>query len=155
MARVLDEIRMTTGVRLYPVRGVCVDGDDPNAPQDAKLDASKIKQGMSAEIDPGPFPVSVTAGEADPARGFDRKRSLFEYFLDGTRRTFLVAELATSSQRYLPVLAGQISAAVVRRERDTGRVHVSRHVTMLPMLWRCLAEALGLTREISTSFKTN
>lgn len=127
MPRVLDEITATTGVRLYPVRGVCVDSDDPGVPQDAKVDATKIKPGMLAEIDPGPFPINVALHEGDPTRGYDRKRSLFEYFLDGTRRTFLVAELATSSQRYLPVLAGQISAAVVKRERDTGRVHVARH----------------------------
>jgi len=127
VARVLNEIKETTGVRLYPVRGVCVDSDDPHSPQDSRVEPGKIKRGMLAERDPGPFPISVTSGEPDPTRGYDRKRSLFEYFLDGTRRTFLVAELATSSMRYLPVLAGQISAAVVNRARDTGRIHVSRH----------------------------
>jgi len=127
MPRVLDEVRATTGVRLYPIRGVCVDSDDPHVPQDVRVDPSKVKAGMLAERDAGPFPVNVTVGESDPGRGYDRGRSLFEYFLDGTRRTFLVAELASSSQRYLPVLAGQISAAVVSRSRDTGRVHVFRH----------------------------
>ena len=144
MARVLDQIKATTGVRLYPVRGVCVDSDDPQTPQDSEVDASKIKAGMLAERDAGPFPVNVTSGESDPARGYDRRRSLFEYFLDGTRRTFLVAELATSSQRYLPVLAGQISAAVVRRERETGRVQYP--VTMPPASSRCPVEASGSIR---------
>lgn len=127
MPRVLDEIKATTGVRLFPVRGVCVDGDDHDAPQDERIDPSKVKAGMSAERDAGPFPVCVTQDEVDPERGYDRKRSLLEYFLDGTRRTFLVAELASSTQRYLPVLAGQISAAVVCRSRDTGQVRVFRH----------------------------
>lgn len=126
MAHVLDEIKRYAP-RLYPVRGVCVDQDDPYRPSDGGIDVSKIKPGSLAEIDAPDGPINIAASSPVGKRGYDRQRSLFEYFLDGTRRTFLVAEMETSSRRYLPILGGQVSAAVMHRDRDTGRVKVFRH----------------------------
>lgn len=125
MAHILDEIKRYAS-QLYPVRGVCVDQDDPYRPSDDAIDVSKIKPGSLAEIDPSDG-FNITASSPVGKRGYDRQKSLFEYFLDGTRRTFLVAEMATSSRRYLPILGGQVSAAVMHRDRGTGRVKVFRH----------------------------
>lgn len=111
---------------LFPVRGICVDSDTSEQPQDILIDPSSIHPGLVAETDPPPMPFNVATLSDVGKRGYDRQSSLFEFFLDGTRRTFLVAEMESSSKRYLPVLGGQISAAVVRRDRETGKVRVHR-----------------------------
>lgn len=43
--------------------------------------------------------------------------SIFRYFLDGSRRTYKVADLLVNG-RYLPLIAGQIGVAVVERRQN-------------------------------------
>ena len=126
MGRILREVERYAP-RLYPVRGVCIDGDDQDQPQDVAVEPAKVKPGMLAERDAGTFPVRVGEACRCGSRGYARDRSLCEYFLDGTRRTYLVAEMESSTRRYLPILGAQISAAVMRRDRATGRVSVFAH----------------------------
>lgn len=126
MGWLLRELREYTPA-LFPVRGVCVDSDTSEQPQDIVIDPASIQPGLTAETDPPAMPFNVATMSDVGKRGYDRQSSLFEFFLDGTRRTFLVAEMESSSKRYLPVLGGQISAAVVRRDRATGKVQVHRH----------------------------
>lgn len=41
--------------------------------------------------------------------------SLFAYFLDGSRRTYKIADFASSDNKFLPIIAGQIGAAICAR----------------------------------------
>lgn len=42
--------------------------------------------------------------------------SLFSFFLDGSRRTYKIADFASSDNKYLPIVAGQIGTAVCLRK---------------------------------------
>lgn len=44
------------------------------------------------------------------------KFSLFKYFLDGSRYTYKVGEMITSSGKYMPIVAGQVAAGITTRE---------------------------------------
>lgn len=44
-------------------------------------------------------------------------RSIFRYFLDGSRRTYKVADVIVNG-RYLPLIAGQVGVAVLERTED-------------------------------------
>lgn len=124
--------------RVYPVRGVCIDDSVADVPQDVQMSSDKLKPGALAETNPPPPNIAVNTLSKCGAdrRGYDRTRSLFSFFLDGTRRTNLVAEMETSSKRLLPIVAGQVSAAVLRRDRERGSVstfmHRSRRLMLLP-----------------------
>lgn len=108
--------------RLYPVRGVCLDTDESEKPQDSSISVAQIRPGALAEIGATESPVNVPLQTGLPIRGYTREQTPFEFFLDGTRRTFLVAAMTTPGKKFLPVVAGQISAAVLRRSRATGAV---------------------------------
>jgi hypothetical protein len=58
---------------------------------------------------------------------FSRQSSAFVFFLDGCRRAYYLCDMATPSGAMLPILAGQISSAVIERAKDTGRVSLYRH----------------------------
>jgi hypothetical protein len=114
---------------LYTVRGVCVDADAGDQPQDSHIDASEIKPGSLAETDPPPDEVSfnVLSATGIGQRGLTRPLSLFSLFLDGTRRTNLVAEMETAGKRLLPILGGQVCSAVIYRDRGTGSISTYRY----------------------------
>ena len=42
--------------------------------------------------------------------------SLFKYFLDGSRRTYKIVDFGTTDGKFLPIVAGQIGAAVCERQ---------------------------------------
>ncbi|MEW6664850.1 MAG: hypothetical protein AB1512_06480 [Thermodesulfobacteriota bacterium] len=56
-----------------------------------------------------------------------RSSSPLLYFLDGCRRAYYLCDMATPSGAMLPILAGQISSAVLERSRETGHVFLNRH----------------------------
>ena len=116
---------------IHPVRGVCLDADDTDAPQDLDLTTDLLRPGALAETNPPPEKIVVNVlNQCEvPPRGYDRSRGLFSFFLDGTRRTYLVAEAETSSGRLLPLVAGQIGAAVLKRNRESGALMCFRHTT--------------------------
>lgn len=58
-----------------------------------------------------------------------RHNSPFLFFLDGCRRAYYLCDIATSSGKMLPILAGQVSSAVIKRSKDTGHVSLFRHET--------------------------
>lgn len=59
--------------------------------------------------------VSLDIGQSVPAP------SLFKYFLDGSRRTYKVVDFGTTDGKFLPIIAGQIGAAVCRRKKKSLR----------------------------------
>jgi hypothetical protein len=52
--------------------------------------------------------------------------SILRYFLDGSRRTYKIADLILDGRRYLPVVAGQIGVAVLERSEDSRTVRPLR-----------------------------
>lgn len=55
-----------------------------------------------------------------------RETSPFKYFLDGCRRTYYLCDIASASGRVIPVIAGQYSAAVIKRD-NAGDVSLFRY----------------------------
>lgn len=56
-----------------------------------------------------------------------REHSPFIYFLDGCRRAYYLCDIATPSGKMLPILAGQVSSAVIERSKDSGHVSLYKH----------------------------
>lgn len=46
--------------------------------------------------------------------------SLLRFFLDGSRRTYKIADVIIDRRRYLPIVAGQVGVAVMRRNEQRG-----------------------------------
>jgi len=60
--------------------------------------------------------------------------SIFAFFLDGSRRTYKIADYITPDGRYLPIVAGQIGVAVLKREYSTGDLRVLRDYSRIESL---------------------
>lgn len=54
-----------------------------------------------------------------PQKGFI---SLFQYFLDGSRYTYKIADMETSDGEYMPIVAAQVGAAICKRDIDTRKM---------------------------------
>ena len=52
--------------------------------------------------------------------------SILRYFLDGSRRTYKIADIILDGRKYLPVVAGQVGVAVVERTEDRQTVRPLR-----------------------------
>lgn len=52
----------------------------------------------------------------------DKPISLFKYFMDGSRKTYKIGDLITPSNKFMPVVAGQVSAGCCYRN-DIGDMH--------------------------------
>ena len=88
-------------------------------------------------LDYGQFAEYQDADEPPPQEAFERPTlptskkaigeipptvpSILKFFLDGSRRTYKIADIIIDGRRYLPIIAGQIGVAVLERteeERD-------------------------------------
>ena len=63
--------------------------------------------------------------------------SLFAYFLDGSRRTYKIADFASSDNKFLPIIAGQIGAATCYRKDKKLKKNqlLKRNVLAVPTGW--------------------
>lgn len=52
----------------------------------------------------------------------EKSPSIFKYFLDGSRRTYKVADIILDKRRYLPIIAGQVGVSVVCRQEQGNRI---------------------------------
>jgi hypothetical protein len=84
-------------------------------------------------------PAGENAIESDPPVGDIRglttpgdSDSIFRFFLDGSRKTYKVADVIAGN-RYLPVIAGQVGVAVLERDNNAKaiRPHVQKSATPL------------------------
>ncbi len=59
---------------------------------------------------------------------------IFKYFLDGSRRTYKIVDFATTDNKFLPIVAGQIGAAVCYRKEKKLRKHkiLRKNVLAIP-----------------------
>jgi len=60
--------------------------------------------------------------------------TIFSYFLDGSRRTYKIADYITPDGRYLPIVAGQIGVAVLKRDFSTRKLDVLRNYSLINSL---------------------
>jgi hypothetical protein len=89
------------------------------------LDYERFAEYCDAEEHPAdtPFenpPLETAKKKLSPAPA--QVPSILRYFLDGSRRTYKVADVVVANHRYLPVVAGQIGVAVVGRTDDNRSV---------------------------------
>jgi len=61
-------------------------------------------------------------------------QSLFSYFLDGSRRTYKIADFASNDNKYLPIVAGQIGTAVTYRKNKKLKKYklIKKNVLAIP-----------------------
>lgn len=86
---------------------------------------------------PAPRGASILTAAIDPS-----VPSILRYFLDGSRRTYKMADLIVRG-RYLPLLAGQVGVAVVFRDTERNRLK--------PMRDYCFFEnVLAFPKELAT-----
>lgn len=57
----------------------------------------------------------------------ERGTSPFKYFLDGCRRTYHLCDMSTNAGHIVPLIAGQFSSAIVKRDNETGNISLFRH----------------------------
>ncbi|MCI5179704.1 MAG: hypothetical protein D3911_10395 [Candidatus Electrothrix sp. AW3_4] len=76
--------------------------------------------------------------------------SLFRYFLDGSRRTYKIVDFGTSDGKFLPIVAGQIGAAVCRREEKKLRKQIFSRENVLAIPDRMGGEFEEIARKIKS-----
>lgn len=57
--------------------------------------------------------------------------SFFKYFLDGSRYTYKIADMATTDGKYLPIVAGQVATGVTVRKNDTVKRHIIKNKNLM------------------------
>ena len=57
--------------------------------------------------------------------------SLFRYFLDGSRMPYKIGDIITTDNKFAPVVAGQVSAAICLRDERKVRLHNAQHRNLL------------------------
>lgn len=59
---------------------------------------------------------------------FSRNSTYVNYFLDGTRRAYYLCDMATSDGTIVPIIAGQISSAILKRNRTDGKLELHKYI---------------------------
>lgn len=81
--------------------------------------------------------------------------SLFKYFLDGSRRTYKVGDFGSTDGKFLPLVAGQIGAAVCYRHNKTLKKHKILRQNVLAIPDRIGDEFEKIAAEIPKISKKN
>ena len=107
----------------FPVSNYRIDYLDEET-QDSHWDVASFARDLGED-------ARLTTGEirnvcSSPIK-FTRNNSYFSLFLDGCRRAYYICDLSSGSGSMLPIIAGQISAAIVLRSKETGRVKLFKH----------------------------
>lgn len=84
------------------------------------------------------FEYPMPSGKSIKIFDIDRNiPSILRYFLDGSRRTYKVADLLVRG-RYLPLVAGQVGVAILQRSNDLIKLgHLEKYAVLkrsLPFL---------------------
>jgi len=74
--------------------------------------------------------------------------SLFKYFLDGSRRVYKIADFGTTDGKFLPIVAGQIGAAIGYRENGKIKKYKLERKNVLAVPNRMGDEFEKMTEEI-------
>lgn len=116
MAKILSVIRANSSLECLPCDRVNLDYGSFGDYQDA---------GQHPAERPFEHPT-VPTGRRYIAEVPSSIPSILRFFLDGSRRTYKIADLILDGRRYLPVVAGQIGVAVLERSHDDGQVRPLR-----------------------------
>lgn len=81
--------------------------------------------------------------------------SLFKYFLDGSRRTYKIGDFGSTDGKFLPLVAGQIGAAVCCRQNKTLKKHKILRQNVLAIPDRIGDEFETIAEEIPKISKKN
>lgn len=76
--------------------------------------------------------------------------SFFRYFLDGSRRTYKIVDFGTSDGKFLPIVAGQIGAAVCLREKKKLKKYVVSRKNVLAVPDRMGGEFGAIAQKIQS-----
>jgi hypothetical protein len=68
-----------------------------------------------------------------------KKFTLFRYFMDGSRKTYKIGDVITPSNKFMPIVAGQVRAGCCIRD-DLGYMHKKR---LLPLNYLLLSTAIS------------
>jgi len=86
---------------------------------------------------------------------YAKTASIFKYFLDGSRRTYKIVDFATSDQKLLPIVAGQIGTAVCYRYNKKIHLHKLRKQNVLSIPDRIGDEFETIVNELKSFKKHN
>lgn len=95
-------------------------------PQDIGINSERIRRSTSGEYPPRSVEAVKNVRSNSPP--FSRENSYFSLFLDGCRRAYYLCDIASASGSLLPIMAGQISSAVVQRDRENGKISLNQYV---------------------------
>ena len=102
----------------------CLPCDRVNLDYDRGRDYLDSEEHRASDLFEDPPPNGRTTPVAEPDNGIP---SILRYFLDGSRRTYKIADLLVRGH-YLPLVAGQVGVAVVTRETGDTRVKPIREL---------------------------
>ncbi len=74
--------------------------------------------------------------------------SLFKFFLDGSRRTYKIVDFGTADGKFVPIIAGQIGAAVCQRNNQRLKKHRINRQNVIAIPDRVGDEFDTIAREI-------
>lgn len=79
----------------------------------------------------------------------DSQYSLFKYFLDGARKTYRIADFATTDNKFLPIIAGQVGTAVCSRSNKRLSKYQLKKANVLALPDRLGGEFEKIQQDIS------
>src|SRR6266542_2246103 len=107
---------------IKPAGAECLSSDRVNLDYDRHREYLDSQENRASDIFENPLPRSRTL----PVSTIDDSiPSILRYFLDGSRRTYKMADLLVRG-RYLPLIAGQVGGAVVIRQAGESKVQPVR-----------------------------
>lgn len=109
---------------IRPAGAECLSCDRVNLDYDRHREYADSEEHRASDLFENPAPTSRTVRVLDIRNGIP---SILRYFLDGSRRTYKVADLLVRG-RYLPLIAGQVGVAVVHRDSGKGQVKPVREL---------------------------
>ncbi len=95
------------------------------------------------------FETHNTQGKNIPLKYDLETSSLFNFFLDGSRRTYKIADFASSDNKFLPIVGGQIGAAVCYRHEKKVKKYKIKKKNVLAVPDRMGGEFDRIEKEIS------
>lgn len=108
----------------FPVANFSLDHLDDEPQDKSWTDENMVRNSLGEDTAHASTHISNVETEPVP---FNRQNSYFSYFLDGCRRSYYLCDMSTASGSLLPILAGQVSSAVLKRDRASGRVSLHRY----------------------------
>ncbi len=122
--RIRDLLEKYVSGSIFPITVQLLE-ESESTTQDAETGRKPINSKNSAES--GRLANVITNVKDREIPDVCRKNSPFRYFLDGCRRTYHLCDLSTASGHIIPLVAGQFSAAIVKRDNDNGKITLFTH----------------------------